>query len=211
MGSASYQDSENREFSKLLDVHNLGSQNSYKFHNYIIPLLFPPSGLNYCRYFLFHGDNKSNLKRFSHAPIITTYLLATYSLFSFNTMLEPTSPMPLSQSNLSLCALDPSFITPAVVLSLHYHQFPPLLEHSFEHKTGGRTPISKTNPTPLTSHPVSSYYPMCQSGFSQGNITAGSDVGITGIRPHTIAGGPGEVTVQRRKLENPRKIINQAA
>lgn len=126
-------------------------------------------------------------------------------------MLEPTSPMSLSQSNLSLCALDPSFITPAVVLSLHYHQFSPLLEHFFEHKTGGITPISKTNPTPLTSHPVSSYYPMCQSGFSQGNITAESDVGIAGIRPHTIGGGPGEVKVQRRKLEKPEKIINQAS
>lgn len=149
------------------------------FHNYTF--LSSPSRLIYCWHFLFHRDNKSNQKRLSHTPIVTTNLPHRY---------PPTLSFLLVQclSSPILCPhLNPIFsFVPWVQATI-------LLQLSFLFSQANKqqTIILKTNNIPLTSHHLYSYYSMCQ-----GNRSARSDMGITGIRLHTIGRGPEEVKVQ---------------
>lgn len=114
-----------------------------------------------------------------------------------------------SQSRPSLSALGLSFPASAVFLPLSFVSSPSLLERSLEHTNRQQNAHLKNKHSCDLTSPLQ-LLPVCQWGFTQGNIIAVSDVGVTGTRPHSTREGAGGMKVQRRELEGQRKIMNQA-
>lgn len=123
-----------------------------------------------------------------------------------STMLELASPEPLSPPKLPFLPWVPAPRPLLLGFLCPFLHLPSLLEHPLEHTNRREIRILNTN-TPMTSHPLSSSYPMCPAELSQGNRTPRSDMGVTGTRACRSGGESGRGKVQR-ELENEKNYAS---